>query len=124
MTLVELMLVVFVLMVGIVSTLFFFSSTMLLTGVARDITVATTHAEYILEEMYARKGFSSILNTDWPQWARDEQLNTLPNETVEVDFINPGSDPLDVHVRVSWTRQNKPNKVDLYTKILRDENNI
>jgi|GEM_PF-1634638 len=119
MTLLELLLVVFILLIGIVSTLLFFTSTMLLTNFSRDITVATTHGEYILEEMQTKKSLSDIVNTNWVNWASTQGLTMLPQETIDVSFPDPTSNPLDVGVTISWIQQKRTNKVELYTKFSR-----
>ena len=114
-TLVEVLIAVFLLSVGIVSTLMFFSNAMLSAEFAGDITVASTHAEFILEEMKSRKTLSNVTATDWAEWARNAGLPSLPGETVEVFFTNAESDPLEVMATVSWKKKLRNNKVVFIT---------
>lgn len=118
-TLIEVLIAGFVLTVGIASTLLFFSHAMISTQLAGDMTLATSHAEYILEEMQTRDTLSNIALTNWPQWASDEGLNMLPNETFTVTFLNPSKNPLDVNVVVSWVRNSRPLNATLTTAITR-----
>ena len=118
-TLAEVLLAVFILSVGIASTLLFFSRAMISTRLAADITTATSHAEYLLEEMQTRKTLSEILGTDWVAWAGAEELNTLPNETVDVRFSNALVNPLDIQATVSWMRELRNYNLTLSTKITR-----
>ena len=118
-TLPELLLAVFILSVGIVSTLLFFSNAMISTEYARDITVATSHAEYILEEMQTRDSLINITLTDWASWAQNEGLNSLPHETFNVSFTNMLISPIDIETTVSWIRRARTYNVTLTTKLAR-----
>ena len=118
-TLPELLLAVFILSVGIVSTLLFFSNAMISTEYARDITVATSHAEYILEETQTRDSLINITLTDWASWAQNEGLNSLPHETFNVSFTNMLISPIDIETTVSWMRRARTYNVTLTTKLAR-----
>lgn len=83
---------------------------------SRDLTLATLHAEHTVEGMYARDSLSNIIESNWEQWAVDESLTVLPSESVEVVFTNEESDPLEITVRVSWTRIRDYN-VELTTRM-------
>ena len=116
-TLVELLMAIFVLVVGIMSALLFFSQSMIVTDFAGDITVASAHAEYIMEEIKSRKTLMNVTGTNWESWAAEQGLNTLPQETFQVSFGNVLDNPLDVETTVSWMRSSRVNKVSLVTKI-------
>lgn len=118
-TLVELLIAVFILTAGIAGTLLLYVNSLLASELAWDMTVATTHAEHLLEEMQQRPTSQEILNQDWEQWARQEGLITLPNEKVSVDFSDPGDNPLDIHVSINWERKKIPNRIVLRTKLLK-----
>ena len=119
MTLMELLIAAFVLSVGIVSTLLFFSSAMLSADYAGDITVASTHAEHVLEEMRSRNSLRDITLTNWEDWAAKDGLNALPAENLSVAYTNAAADPLEVTVDVGWTKRSRNHKVTLYTTILK-----
>ena len=116
-TLIELLVSVFILTVGIVSTLLFFTGAMISTELARDTTVAATHGEYLLEEMQTRPSLSEIITTNWAAWAQNEGLNVLPDETFNIYFSDQFSNPLDVQATVSWTKKARTNNFTLKTKI-------
>lgn len=116
-TFVELLLAVFLLSLGIVGTLLLFSNSILSSEYAWDMSVATTHADSLLEEMQGRSSLNEITSTDWAQWVTDHQLNTLPAESVEIKFDDPPGDPLDIVVNVHWSRHGKINKLSFKTKM-------
>ena len=117
MTLIELLMATFVLTFGIMSALLFFSQSMIVTDFAGDITVASSHAEYLMEEMRDRKTLMNITSTNWESWAQEQGLNTLPQETVQVNFSNVFNNPLLVEAKVSWMRRARENNVTLVTKM-------
>ena len=116
-TLVELLIAVLVLAGAISGALLLFSASMVSSEFAWDTTVATSHAEHVLEEMQSRDTLSSILGVDWRAWTVGQGLNTLPQETVEVVFADKNSNPLDVQVNVDWVRKSRVNNITLKTKI-------
>lgn len=116
-TLVELLIAVMVLAGAISGVLLLFSASMASSDLAWDTTVATSHAEYVLEEMQSRDSLPSIIDSDWKAWTAGQGLNTLPQETVEVVFADKSSDPLDVQVNVDWVRKSRASNVTLKTKI-------
>ncbi|HBO97013.1 MAG TPA: hypothetical protein DD648_03110 [Candidatus Omnitrophica bacterium] len=90
---------------------------MLSAANAWDMTVATSNAEHMLEEMQARDSLADIVNTDWPRWAQDQGLNALPKETFGVAFADPASDPLNIQITVNWQRQLRTNQIILKTRL-------
>ena len=116
-TLIELLLAVFILSVGISAVLMLYVSSMLSAATAWDMTVATSNAEHVLEEMQARDSLADIVNTDWPQWAQDRGLNTLPAETLSVAFADPTGDPLNIQIIASWERKSRTNQIILKTRL-------
>ena len=116
-SLAELLVAVFVLTVGISSALLFFTNTIAALQYARDSTIATSHAEYIFEEMQTRSSLSNITTTNWGTWFGNQSLGTLPSESVSVTFVNAAAKPLDTTATVSWTRNTRNNNVALTTRI-------
>lgn len=116
-TFIELLLAVFILSVGISAVLMLYTSSMLSAATAWDMTVATSNAEHMLEEMQARGSLADIVNTDWARWADDHGLNTLPQEALNIDFADPTSDPLNIQITVSWQRQLRTNQIILKTRL-------
>jgi prepilin-type N-terminal cleavage/methylation domain-containing protein len=116
-TLVELLMAVFVLAVGIMGILLLYTNSMLSSEFAWDMTTATSHAEYILEEMQARESLNDIRSTNWGMWAQKQGLNTIPHETIAVDFPHVSGNPLDILVTVSWKRKLRTNHITLKTKM-------
>ncbi|MBF0504424.1 MAG: prepilin-type N-terminal cleavage/methylation domain-containing protein [Candidatus Omnitrophica bacterium] len=116
-TLVELLVTVYVLLIGICGILSLFVNSLLSTQSAWDITTATTHAQHILEEMQSINTLSGIQLTDWKQWSQKQNLNTLPNETLKVTYSDPPDDPLDIQVVDQWQREGRAHSITLRTKL-------
>lgn len=116
-TFIELLIAVFILSVGISAVLMLYTSSMLSAATAWDMTVATSNAEHVLEEMQARGSLAEIVNTDWTRWAADHGLNTLPAEAFSIAFADPANDPLNIQITVSWQRQLKTNQIILKTRL-------
>ena len=116
-TLVELLLAVMILAGAISGILLLFTTSMISSEQAWDTTVATSHADHVLEEMQNRESLNDILAVDWYIWAADQRLTTLPDEIIDVTFKDHSSDPIDVEVKVSWVRKSRKNDLVLKTKI-------
>lgn len=116
-TLLEVLTATFVLVLGIVSTFLFFTNAMTSTQYAADVTTATSHAEYVFEEMKTRAALSDIAATDWTTWAQNENLNTLPQESIVAQIADAQGDPLDIRLAVNWTRKSRQNSVNLRTQM-------
>jgi len=116
-TLVELLVAVYVLLIGICGILSLFINSMSSIQSSWDLTTATTHAQYILEEMQSINNLGEIELTDWSQWAQKQNLNTLPEETFNVTYSDPPNDPLDIQVVDQWQRKGRVNSVTLRTKL-------
>ncbi|MDD4909496.1 MAG: type II secretion system protein [Candidatus Omnitrophica bacterium] len=85
---------------------------------ARQITIATGHAEYVLEEI-KDSTISAIQSTDWAQWARDEGLDDLDrgDDLEAITVSTSGTNPLLVQVTVSWDEDGASRSIDFYTKV-------
>ena len=116
-TMLEVLLTVFVLSIGILSSLMYFTASMNAGELAKDITVATTHGESILEEMSSRPTLANITSTNWEIWTTTAGVTPLPSESIAVVYQNPASDPLAIDVTVSWTRRSRQSSVSLSTEL-------
>ena len=118
-TMVETLIAVLLLSVGILASLMFFVQAQDSTQLAQDMTVATTHADYIFEEIYGRETLSEIQETDWTSWVRETGLSPLPDETITVEYGEPGQQPLPVSLTVQWNRKGRDHHVSLATEIIK-----
>ncbi len=116
-TLLELLVAAYILVIGISSTLLLNINAMTSSQFAWDLTVATSHAQHILEEMQVKEDLSAILSTDWNAWAGQQKLNILPGEKIVVLFGDPEADPLEIEVNVEWQRKVRKNLVSLKTRL-------
>lgn len=106
-TLVELLVVVAILAYSLSAILATFSNTVALNEMSRNLTTATTHAEYILENIRSTSVFSNIatnISSGTWNWSAStvstNGLNALNNESITT--TSSGSNPLTVTVTVSW----------------------
>lgn len=116
-SLVELLLAVFILSVSIAGVLLLFSQSILSTEYAWDKTMATSHAEGILEEMQLRDTLTEVATADWAGWAVKQGFNTLPDEVITIFFADAVADPLDIQVTVNWIRKQRDSQVTLRTRM-------
>ena len=105
-TLAEIILATAILAFALASLLALFVSCMLLNDASRNLTQATGHAQFVMEEI-RNTDFSNIAsnigNGDW-DWDNStvtaQGLDALRSESIDTQVS--GSDPLDVSVTVSW----------------------
>jgi len=116
-SLAELLISVFVLSIGILSVLLFYTNTIASVQYARDMTLATTHGEYLLEEIQTRSSLANITATDWVAWSEAAGLNTLPSESIDVDFADTTANPLDITTTINWVRNERESSISLTTHI-------
>ena len=116
-TLVELLIAVLILAVTIGGVLLLYVTSMISSQLAWDTTVATSHAEYVLEEVQRAESIGGILVMNWEGWADAQGLNTLPGESIDVIFSEPSSNLLDMEVTVNWSRKMRDHGITLVTKI-------
>jgi Tfp pilus assembly protein PilV len=114
-TLVELLVAAYILLIGICGILALFANTMISSQSAWDMTVATSHAEHVLEEMQTKISLTEIQSIDWDEWAK--KLTTLSQEKIAITFEDPTSDPLDIKVTNTWQSKLRTNTVTLRTKL-------
>jgi len=118
-TLVELLLAVFILTGAIGGALLLYVTSMVSLQLAWDSTVATSHAEHILEEAQLKDSFESIQTFDWTSWAQAQGMDVLPSESINVVLTNLAENPLDIEVTVAWIRKSRTHEMSLQTKIAR-----
>ena len=116
-TLVELLIAVFVLTVGISGILLFFVQSMASSQQAWEYSQAAMHTDYILEDMQARPSISEIMSVNWTSWAQAENLNSLPEELVAVEFPQAKADWLEILVNISWKHKDRPQNFEVKTSI-------
>lgn len=99
-TLIEALFAMTILALGVIALLALFGNVIFLNTANRNLTVATTHAEYILEAT-RNKNFSTIQNQAWDS-AAIAALGLTPLDTESISLTKTGTDPLDVIATVSW----------------------
>lgn len=123
-TLVELLLVVGLLVFAVSASLMLFANCILMNEHNRSLTIATSHAQYVMEEI-KNQNFSviesGINNGDW-DWGPSEitarGLDTLDSETIDTNETGTASDLLNVIVAVNWqSRGGRANNMTLETLI-------
>jgi len=126
-TLPELLLSTALLALALCGILALFISCAFLNESSRNLTTATSHARYVLEDIRAAgfTGLEARINSGsisgWDLGAADLQtsygLTTLSNESV-VTQVTQSGDPLGVSVTVNWRdRGTRPRSVTLQTAI-------
>ena len=115
-TLIEVLVSTYILLIGICSMLSIFVYFQSSAQSAWDKTLAISHAEHVLENMQTKAALSDIVPTDWRQWGKDQNLYTLPQETLKVTFRDPRGDPLNIQVLVQWKRK-RTNSTFIETQI-------
>jgi len=120
-TLVEIMVSVFVLSIGITGSLAYFTTAKSATLLSRDTTTATSHGEYILEEMSALSTLAEIVSENdpeyWNTFIAAQNLNTLDNEVITIAFADPDADPLNITVTVDWQTNTRARNISLVTEL-------
>jgi hypothetical protein len=104
-TFAELIVTSFVLVTVVVSSLLFFTNALTASQYSRDVTVATSHADDLFEEMQSRATLANITGTNWSNWLSSQSYDKLPSESLNVVYTNAAADPLEVSAFVAWTRK-------------------
>jgi len=110
-TMPELMIAIFILVIGIGSLIAAFVNCLWLNEQAANLTAVTSHAEHVLEEIRDTE-FSQIASTDWDAWIENEGIATLSQESIAVSVS--GTDPLTITVTVNWLERSR-NKTESFT---------
>jgi len=120
-TFIEILTCVFIVTIGIMSSLLYMTTAQAATELAKDKTTAVSHAELLLEDMKSRSTLASITSTNWTtfwsSFVTTNSLTALPSETVTVTYVNAAADPLAITVAISWTKKSKNYSVSLATEM-------
>jgi prepilin-type N-terminal cleavage/methylation domain-containing protein len=127
-TLAELMLAAFIIAFVLSGLLLLFTNCMLLNSASRNLSVATSHAEYVMESIRATSftGLETrIVNGGSTGWdltttalaQAPYSFSTLPDENITTGVFQSGN-PLGVLVTVNWNdRGPKARSTELTTYI-------
>ena len=62
--------------------------------------------------------FPDAITTEWPDGAMIDGAGTLPQETIDVDYVNPNANPIEVTVRSQWVDlRGRPMSVSVTTML-------
>jgi len=127
-TLAELMLAAFIIAFVLSGLLLLFTNCMLLNNASRNLSVATSHAEYVMEAVRATSftGLETTINnggsSGWDLTTAvlaqaPYNFSTLPDESIATSVFQSGN-PLGVSVTVNWNdRGPKARSTELRTYI-------
>ncbi|MGE5197462.1 MAG: type IV pilus modification PilV family protein [Deltaproteobacteria bacterium] len=114
-TLSELMVSAAILSFVFAALLLFFINSIFLNEANRKLTIATTHAQYALEEM-KNTNFSSLASTTWyASTISGKGLTPLPNESIMITVT--GTEPKDIVATVRWAYRGTYPSIALETLI-------
>lgn len=116
-SLVEVLFSVLFISTAVASSLLYFSSAQAATALAKDTTIATNHATYILEEMRMLDDLATVTDTNWDDFVSINNLNDLMNEDIEISFVDTSADPLNVTITVNWTTHTRQHNLSMETEI-------
>lgn len=116
-TLVEVLMAVLILAGAIGGALLLCVTSMASSELAWDTTVATSHAEHILEEMQARDSVHEIVSKNWEGWVEEQGLTSLPDEKIDVAFNDLKNTPVGIGVTVHWKRKSREHQITLNTEL-------
>ena len=110
-TLIELLFATVILVVALCGLLEFYVNCLFLNDSTRNLTLAVSHAQYVMEEI-SDSDFASlesaVVNGSW-DWNEAEisskNLMSLSDETIDTAIFQSG-DPLGIAVLVSWKDRN------------------
>lgn len=108
-TLVEVLMAMLVFVVAVVALLMLYIGVSSLRESSRNMAQAMADARTVLEEIREASGASlaGVTGTDWTGWASDNNLTSLPDEVVTVEYADEAADPLDITVQVDWTERGR-----------------
>lgn len=105
-TLAELMIATFIMLLSICGVLLLFINCIFMNSGSRNVTIATSHAQYVLEDI-RNTPFANIYADitggvwDWTvSTISAKGLTPLDNEVI--DTSSTGASPLDVTVTITW----------------------
>ncbi len=120
-TLMELMFAAAVLAIVLGGLLGVFVSNFRLIESGRNLTVASNHAQCVMEEIRNINLPATITAQDWTAWAQADPpggggCNTLNEESIQVSYPSgEEADPLEIVITVNWTEKGRARSVQLVT---------
>ncbi|MBI4431042.1 MAG: prepilin-type N-terminal cleavage/methylation domain-containing protein [Candidatus Omnitrophica bacterium] len=91
----------------------------LLQETGRGLSVASFHAQKILEEirLQADTDINTAKNIGWSAWANTNGCNTLNNENATVTFATITNNLTEVGVHIAWNTKGYPMTYQVITRI-------
>lgn len=120
-TLLELMIGAAVLILALVGLIAAYIGCFSLNESARNLTIATNHAQCVMEEIRDRNLTFNIIQQNWTTWAALNPpsgggCNSLDNEIITVNYPSGTSaNPLQILVTVNWTEKSRQKSTQLVT---------
>lgn len=120
-TLLELMIGTAVLIIALVGLIAAYMGCFALNESARNLTIATNHAQCVMEEIRDRNVTSNITKEDWTAWAAADPpggggCNTLDTEIVQVTYpLGTTINPLEILVTISWSDRDRIKNIQTVT---------
>ncbi len=97
----------------------FFTSALISADFALETTLATSHAELIFEEMRSKEAIQEITFVDWNEWLKKQDVSLLPEEAVEISYLDPAKSPFPVSMKVSWRGRARIQTQEFYTTFIK-----
>lgn len=101
----------------LVQTSFFVDCNQNMSQAAADLSVIS---EALRETSLG--GLDAVTSRDWTDWARTNELTSLPGETITVSVADPTADPLRLTVQVRWTEGRWTRSARIQTMVTRRRN--
>lgn len=120
-TLLELMIGAAVLIIALVGLIAAYIGCFALNESAKNLTIATNHAQCVMEEIRDRNITSNITQEDWAAWAAADPpdgggCNTLDAEIVQISYPSGTTiNPLEILVTISWSDRGRTKNIQAVT---------
>jgi len=123
-SLVQIMIAILIMGIAFSSIILTFISCYVLSEFNKSLTIASSHAQYIMEEKKnlasTSAGFNSLVNESLTKVdIEDKGLDSLNSENITVTVKNVTSDLKNITVEVFWKDFNRDRNITLNTKIAR-----
>ena len=123
-SLVQIMIAILIMGIAFSSIILTFISCCVLSEFNKSLTIASSHAQYIMEEKKnlasTSAGFNSLVNESLTKVdIEDKGLDSLNSENITVTVKNVTSDLKNITVEVFWKDFNRDRNITLNTKIAR-----
>lgn len=120
-TLIEVVVTMLVFAVASVALAGFYVGAARLGESSRNLSRALNDVRAVAEAIRdaSASGLATVTATNWTNWAAQNGLTGLPNEAVTVTYVNPGADPLQATVQVSWQEAGRARSASVDTLVTR-----